>query len=103
MRPLHSRFVRYKDCSRGYAISGERTLYDFFERITPFEAAFMELFGRRYLSHRFRALVARLSDVDRPCLEPSRTLFQQHTFAERWTSETIGGIFTLSGAALHRL
>jgi hypothetical protein len=36
----------------GYAISGERTLYDFFERITPFETAFMALFGRRCLPHR---------------------------------------------------
>ena len=27
----------------GYAISGERTLSDFFERITPFETAFMAL------------------------------------------------------------
>jgi hypothetical protein len=31
----------------GYAISGERTLADFFERVKPFEAAFMALFGRR--------------------------------------------------------
>ena len=30
----------------GYAISGERTLSDFFERIAPFETAFMALFGR---------------------------------------------------------
>ncbi len=36
----------------GYAISGERTLSDFFERVAPFEAAFMALFGRRRLSHR---------------------------------------------------
>jgi hypothetical protein len=42
----------------GYAISGERTLSDFFERITPFETAFMALFGRRCLPHRSRALVA---------------------------------------------
>src|SRR5713101_6886681 len=36
----------------GYAISGERTLADFFERVAPFEAAFMALFGRRCLPHR---------------------------------------------------
>ena len=30
----------------GYAISGERTLSDFFERVAPFETAFMALFGR---------------------------------------------------------
>jgi hypothetical protein len=36
----------------GYAISGERTLADFFERVAPFESAFMALFGRRCLPHR---------------------------------------------------
>ena len=40
----------------GYAISGERTLADFFERVEPFEAAFMALFGRRCLPHRASAL-----------------------------------------------
>jgi hypothetical protein len=31
--------------------------------------------------------------VDRLCLEVFRTLFEQHSFADGWTSETIGGIF----------
>lgn len=76
----------------GYAISGERTLVDFFERVEPFEAAFMALFGRRCLPH--RATLSRfLSSVDRPCLEAFRTLFEQQSFAQGWTSETIGGIF----------
>jgi len=76
----------------GYAISGEQTLADFFERVEPFEAAFMALFGRRCLPH--RATFSRfLSDVDRPCLEAFRTLFEQQSFAQGWTSETIGGIF----------
>ena len=38
-----------------------------------------------------------LADVDRPCLEAFRTLFEQQTFAEGWTSETIGGIFDRQG------
>src|SRR6266702_8320596 len=80
----------------GYAISGERTLADFFERVEPFETAFMALFGRRCLPHR-SSLSRFLADVDRPCLEAFRTLFQQHTFAEGWTSETIGGIFDRQG------
>src|SRR6266516_2023232 len=80
----------------GYAISGERTLYDFFERITPFETAFMALFGRRCLPHR-SSLSRFLADVDRPCLEAFRTLFEQQTFAEGWTAETIGGIFDRQG------
>ena len=75
----------------GYAISGERTLADFFERVEPFEMAFMALFGRRCLPH--RATFSRfLSDMDRSCLEAFRTLFEQQSFAEGWTSETIGGI-----------
>src|SRR2546428_9561466 len=80
----------------GYAISGERTLSDFFERVTPFETAFMALFGRKCLPHR-SSLSRFLADVDRPCLEAFRTLFEQQTFAEGWTAETIGGIFDRQG------
>ena len=106
--PLHSRFVWCADCSStyepidflallvGYAISGERTLCDFFERITPFETAFMALFGRRCLPHR-SSLSRFLADVDRPCLEAFRTLFEQQSFPEGWTSETIGGVFDRQG------
>jgi hypothetical protein len=80
----------------GYAISGERTLSDFFERLEPFEAAFMALFGRRCLPHR-SSLSRFLADVDRSCLEAFRTLFEQQSFAEGWTSETVGGIFDRQG------
>ena len=38
----------------GYAVSGERTLADFFERLAPFGSAFMALFGRKDLPHRSR-------------------------------------------------
>ncbi len=86
----------------GYAISGERRLSDFFERVAPFETAFMALFGRRCLPHR-SSLSRFLADVDRPCLEAFRALFEQQTFAEGWTSETIGGIFALSGSPLSGL
>jgi hypothetical protein len=80
----------------GYAISGERTLADFFERVAPFETAYMALFGRRCLPHR-SSLSRFLADVDRSCLEAFRALFEQQTFAEGWTSETIGGIFDRQG------
>jgi hypothetical protein len=80
----------------GYAISGERTLSDFFERITLFETAFRALFGRRFLPHR-SSLSRFLADVDRPCLEAFRTVFQRQSFAERLTSETIGGVFDRQG------
>jgi len=76
----------------GYAISGERTLKDFFERLAPFGTAFMALFGRAELPH--RSVLSRfLASVDRPCLEAFRTLFEQHSFAEGWTNESIGGVF----------
>src|SRR5437868_14181059 len=86
----------------GYAVSGERTLADFFERLAPFETAFMALFERRNLPHR-SSLSRFLADVDRPCLEAFRTLFEQHSFAEGWTAETIGGIFASPGAPLSGL
>src|SRR5436853_4400982 len=80
----------------GYAISGERRLPDFFERVEPFEVAFMALFGRRCLPHR-SSLSRFLADVDRPCFEAFRTLFQQQSFAEGWTSESIGGLWDRQG------
>src|SRR5260221_755265 len=36
----------------GYAISGERTLEAFYERVQPFANTFMALFGREHLPHR---------------------------------------------------
>jgi hypothetical protein len=80
----------------GYAISGERTLADFFECLGPFETAFMALFGRSCLPHR-SSLSRFLADVDRPCLEAFRALFEQYSFAEGWTTETIGGIWDRQG------
>jgi hypothetical protein len=101
LRLVRGRFGTYEPLDflallLGYAISGERTLADFFERLAPFGSAFMALFGRKGLSH--RATLSRfLADVDRPCLEAFRTLFEQQSFAEGWTAETIGGIFNRQG------
>ena len=36
----------------GYALSGERTLETFYERLQPFANAYMALFGRQRLPHR---------------------------------------------------
>jgi len=80
----------------GYAISGERTLSDFFERLQPFGTAFVALFGRKDLPHR-SSLSRFLADVDRPCLQSFRTIFEQYAFADGWTSETIGGIWDRQG------
>ena len=76
----------------GFAISGQRTLSAFFERVTPFASAFMALFGRADLPH--RATLSRfLASVDSSCLEAFRTLFEQNSFAQRWTEDSIGGIW----------
>src|SRR6266567_4808297 len=72
----------------GYAISGERTLADFFACVAPFETAFMALFGRTDLPHR-SSLSRFLADVDRSCLEAFRTLFHKHSLADGWSLETI--------------
>jgi hypothetical protein len=80
----------------GYAISGERTLADFFERLAAFGTAFMALFGRKDLPHR-SSLSRFLADVDRPCVEAFRTLFEQHGEASGWTNESIGGIWERQG------
>jgi hypothetical protein len=80
----------------GYAMSGERTLADFFARVMPFNMAFMALFGRKDLPH--RATLSRfLADVDRPCLEAFRTLCEQQSFTDGWDAETTGGIFDRRG------
>src|SRR5947207_15795830 len=68
----------------------------FFEHVAPFRSAFMALFGRADLPH--RATLSRfLSSVDHPCLEAFRTLFEQHSFAEGWTTDGIGGIWDRQG------
>jgi hypothetical protein len=80
----------------GYAISGERTLAEFFERLAPFAEAFMALFGRSMLPHR-SSLSRFLAAVDRPCLEALRALFQQEAFTDGWTVEQIGGLWDRQG------
>lgn len=80
----------------GYAISGERTLADFFQSLAPFSTAFMALFGRAELPHR-SCLSRFLASVDRPCLEAFRTLFQKQGLADGWTPETLGGLWDRQG------
>ena len=101
VRLVRGRFGRYEPIDFlavliGYAISGERTLADFFERVAPFETAFMALFGRANLPHR-SSLSRFLADVDRSCLQAFRRLFEQSSEASGWTPETIGGIWDRQG------
>lgn len=58
----------------GYAISGERTLEAFYERINPWASAFMALFGRDRLPA--RATLSRfLAQLPQTAVEALRTLF----------------------------
>ncbi len=64
----------------GYAVSGERTLRAFFERVQPFASAFMALFGRADLPD--PATLSRyLAVLDQPCVEALRTLFLEDLLA----------------------
>ena len=101
VRLVRGRFGRYEPIDFlalliGYAISGERTLADFFACLAPFETAFMALFGRTDLPHR-SSLSRFLADVDRSCLEAFRTLFHKHSLADGWSLETIGGLWDRQG------
>jgi len=58
----------------GYAISGERTLEAFYERVHPFAAQFMALFGQERLSHR-STLSRFLAALGQGPVEALRTVF----------------------------
>ena len=64
----------------GYAISGERTLQVFYERVEPFAPAFMALFGRNRLPAR-STLSRFLAAVDQAPVEALRTLFLEDLVA----------------------
>jgi len=58
----------------GYALSGERTLKAFYERLLPFAETFMALFGRDRLPDR-STLSRFLAALDQASVETLRTLF----------------------------
>jgi hypothetical protein len=59
----------------GYAVSGERTLQSFYQRLLPKASPFMALFGRANLPH--PATLSRdLSALDQAAVEALRTLFR---------------------------
>ena len=64
----------------GYAISGERTLEAFYERLQPWASAFMALFGRDRLPAR-STLSRFLAALDQAAVEALRTLFLQDLLA----------------------
>src|SRR5436309_7772574 len=85
VRLARGRFGRYEVIDFlavlfGYAISGERTLEVFYERLLPWESAFMALFGRDRLPA--RATLSRfLAALDQTAVEALRTLFLEDLLA----------------------
>src|SRR6266581_2400156 len=81
----------------GYAISGERTLEAFYERLHPWASAFMALFGRDRLPA--RATLSRfLAVLDQSAVESLRTLFLKDLLARPLEKEEqAGGLFDRQG------
>ena len=81
----------------GYAISGERTLEAFYERLQPWASAFMALFGRDRLPA--RAPLSRfLAVLDQSAVESLRTLFLKDLLARPLEKEEPpGGMFDRQG------
>jgi hypothetical protein len=80
----------------GYAASSEPTLETFFERLAPFAAPFMALFGRDRLPHR-STLSRFLADVDPACLQALRQLFEHAVCQHAFAGDTLGGLFDRHG------
>ncbi len=81
----------------GYAVSGERTLEAFYERLQPWADAFMALFGRDRLPA--RATLSRfLASLDQSAVESLRTLFLKDVLARPLgKEEQPGGMFDRQG------
>src|SRR5947209_2012315 len=75
----------------GYALSGERTLHAFYERLSPFADVFMALFGRHRLPDR-STLSRFLSALDQATVEALRTQFQADLLA-RTPFASVGGLW----------
>ena len=81
----------------GYAISGERTLEAFYERVQPFAHPFMALFGRERLPHR-STLSRFLAALGQAPIEALRTLFLKDLCARPLEKEEkTGGLWDRQG------
>lgn len=81
----------------GYAISGERTLEAFYERVLPFANVFMALFGRDRLPAR-STLSRFLATLDQAPVEALRTVFLEDLLARPLEKEEkAGGLWDRQG------
>jgi hypothetical protein len=91
VRFVRPRFGRYEAIDFlaalfGYAISGERTLEEFYEHLRPFAVPFMALFGRDRLPSR-SALSRFLAALTEAPVEALRTLFLDDLLARPLTPD----------------
>src|SRR2546423_6421620 len=75
----------------GYALSGEATLQSFYERLAPFAAVFMALFGRHRLPSR-SALSRFLAALDQGAVEALRTQFEEDLLQRTPPFPSPGGV-----------
>ncbi len=80
----------------GYALSGERTLEAFYDRLLPFAFPFMSLFGRDRLPAR-STLSRLLAAFDQSALEALRSLFLEDVLARPRTAEPGGVLWDRCG------
>jgi hypothetical protein len=80
----------------GYAISGERTLEAFYQRLSPWAPAFMALFGRDQLPAR-STLSRFLAALTPEPVEALRTLFLEDLLARPLGKEREGGLWDRAG------
>jgi hypothetical protein len=80
----------------GYTVSGEPTLQQFYERLTPFASAFMALFDRQTLPHR-STLSRFLAALDQPSVEALRALFQEDLVVRTAQTFPPGGLWDRLG------
>src|SRR5947208_3333496 len=84
----------------GYALSGERTLQTFYERLQPFASPFMALFGREQLPHR-SSLSRFLASLDHSTVEALRTLFLEDLVARQLGGGEQRGLWDRCGEQWH--
>jgi hypothetical protein len=80
----------------GYAISGEKTLKEFYERLQPFAGPYMALFGRENLPAR-PTLSRFLAALNQAPVEALRTLFQDDVTARPLAAEGEAGLWDRRG------
>lgn len=89
--------LTFSRCRSRYAISGERTLEDFYERLQPFAVPFMALFERDRLPSR-SALSRFLAALTGEPVEALRTLFLDDLLARPLTPDKqTGGLADRAG------